>query len=78
MTEYKYVDHLKDYVEGKITSIVDSGASLPDEFKEIDKAILIKEITNQAVPVLRMMEDAAIKAGIESYAALIRYSRKSK
>jgi len=76
--EFKYVDHLKDFVEEEITSIVDRREVLPGEFDGIEKDILIQELTNEAQGILRNMASVAIWAGVERYASLIRYSRKSK
>ena len=79
MTTIKYTDHLKEYIEGLVTKVVDEHSnSLPPEFEGIDHDKLIYLITDLATPVLRKIEDDAIEAGIQNLASLIRYSMKTR
>lgn len=80
MAEFKYVDHLTEYVKEKVATLVrDHGDSLPKELTGLLDERIIALITEMATPILRKIEDDAIVAGIERAASLIRYSKnKSK
>ncbi len=74
MAEYK--DLLADYMKHRIKRGLESyGNNLPIEFKGLSQERLIYNIAEGAVPIMRMMEDFAIEAGIERFASGIRFAR---
>ena len=78
MTEYKFVDHLAEYMKGQVAQLMtDHRDSLPQEFSDLPDDRVIALITEMATPILRKIEDDAIAAGIERVASLLRYSKKA-
>ena len=77
--EFQSTDHLKEYMTVLAKRLIEdySIEELPIEFKGIEKSRLAYLIAAQAVPILRKIEDDAIRAAIESVAGLIRYAKKS-
>lgn len=77
MVEYKYVDHLTEYVKGMAEGwIRDHRDLLPQEFADLPEERIAALITEMSTPILRKIEDDVILAGIERAAILIRYSKK--
>ena len=76
----EYHDYLKEHMTVLARRRVEEFAleNLPSEFAGIEPDKLIYMIADQAVPILRKMEDDAIYAAVEKVAALIRYSKKTK
>ena len=78
MTEYKFVDHLTEYMKRKASRlIVDHRDSLPQELSNLPDDRVIELITDMATPILRKIEDDAIDAAMARAAGLIRYSQKA-
>ena len=79
MGEYEFVDHLTEYMKERVKKYLEdrNPEDLPTEFDRIGTAKLLYLITDSAVPILRKMEDDAVRAAIENTAALIRYSKKA-
>ena len=79
MTEYKYVDHLKEYMTDLSRHYIEQAASLlPAEFDKMDRDILISAIADFSTTFMRGLEIDAIRMAIEQQARLIRYSRYQK
>ena len=77
MTEYKFVDHLTEYMKAKVERLIeDHRDSLPKEIADLPDDRIIALVTDMATPILRKMEDDAITAAIERVAGLIRYSKR--
>lgn len=77
MAEYKFVDHLQEYIKGLVARLAeDHRDSLPQELSRLPNERIIALVTDMATPILRKIEDDAVTAGVERAASLIRYSEK--
>ena len=76
----EYVDHLKEYMTERVKKYLENHEleDLPVEFKGIPRTRLIDLLIDQSTPILRKIEDDALRASVESVAALIRYSKKGR
>ena len=75
---YTFVDHLREYVRGLVAKRIAEESGLPTEFKGIPDERIITMVEDLATPILRKIEDEAVDAGIQRFAALVRYSKKQK
>ena len=71
----EYTDYLKEYMTGKARQYLDEHKpeDLPIEFVGLPKDRLILGLEDGATPILRKIEDDAIRASVERFASLIRY-----
>lgn len=78
--EYRFVDHLAEHMKGQAQRYFEDRQQedLPPEFQRVPREILIAQVADHAAAILRKIENDAIAAAVERYAAMIRYSVKKE
>lgn len=77
---YKYVDHLQEYMRERAKRFVENiGEHYPEEIWELKNELpdrLIELLVEGATPILRGMEDNAISSALARTVIAIRWSRQ--
>jgi len=75
----RYIDYLQEHMKQLVKRYVNNEAdNFPSEFKQIPKYRLVNLLVDSSVPILRKMEDDALRASICSVCSMIRFAEKQR
>ena len=75
----RYIDYLQEHMKRLVKRYIDNEAdNFPTEFKEVPKYRLVNLLVDSSAPILRKMEDDALRAGIYSVCSMIRFAEKQR
>lgn len=78
--KYEYIDHLQEYMRGRVKSFVENiGEHYPQEILKLKNERpdrLIELLTEGATPILRGMEDNAISSALARTVIAIRWAKQ--
>lgn len=76
--DYEFTDHLKEHMRGRIKRFLDNmGLYYPPELLSTSKGRLIDLIEERATPILRGIEDSAIRTAAFETLIAIRWAERN-